>query len=154
MDTFLLKLVEEVGAGKPVPSLHVVTSSGDWVRGAPCSDHEFRELAWGTWLDEVRNEIDDRPRRPRNLNPLDNSEVAEAASEAFHAFGSHLELGEQGLNLKDAFLSFGGRGDGLKLPVIRVPLSSVSSWWIGGPEYVKPKTGTAVAAGVLIPINT
>ena len=145
-----MRLIEVAESEKPVPSINVITSAGDWIMGVPCSQEEFRTLSWPAWMESVGEALKKRPRRERKANPLDPAEVA---ADPFRALGPHETEGDGALNLKDATLSFGGRGDGLKLPVIRVPGDAVNSWWVAGHTYIAPKSDGGIGVGVLVPMG-
>src|SRR5438128_1066493 len=119
MDSYLLSIIEAAEAGAPTPAVHVVTSGGDWVRGQPCSSAEFRNLTWPHFVQEVRQHLRKRSRQERKENPV------EADAVAVEPFASVTAIRggnpEPTLTLSRATLSFGGRGDGMELPVVRVP---------------------------------
>jgi hypothetical protein len=152
MDPYLLSIIEAAEAGAPTPAVHVVTSGGDWIQGQPCPSSEFRNITWPHFVQEVRQHLRRRPRQERKDNPLEADAVA---VEPFAAV-TPVRGGDanSALTLSQATLSFGGRGDGMNLPVLRIPTHTVSSWWVCGGSYIKPKSsGGGVVGGVIFPIG-
>jgi hypothetical protein len=101
---------------------------------------------------EVNEQLNKRPRQERKAHPV---EAAEAAVEPF-ASVTPIRGGDPDpiLTLSKATLSFGGRGDGIELPVVRVPARAVTSWWVSGGKYIKPSSsGGGLIGGVVFPIG-
>jgi len=81
-------------------------------------------------------------------------EAEDAAVEPFAAvMPAGGEAPDPALTMKEATLSFGGRADGLYLPVVRIPVRAVSSWWISGAQYKKESSGGGLIGGVVFPIG-
>jgi hypothetical protein len=151
MDTYLLNIIKAAEAKAPVPAVNLVTNGGDWIRGIPCSSERFRELTWAPFIREIEHALNNRPRQERKANPVAPSDVA---TPAFQAIGEAKDApGDPVLNLAQAFLSFGGRSDGLQLAAIRVPTRAISSWWVAGASYVKPESKPSLFGGVFFPIG-
>ena len=151
MDTHLLSIIEAAEAGAPTPGVNVVTNGGDWIRGQPCSSNEFRDLTWPHYVNDIDQVLKKRPRRERKVNPQDASAVA---AEPFAAVTERRDGSSfPALTLSQATLSFGGRGDGMNLAAVRVPVDAVSSWWISGGSYIKADSGSAWLGGVVFPVG-
>ena len=148
MDTVLLNIAQAAEQGVETPAVHVITCAGDLIVGMPCSTEDFRELTWPHYKMAVAKAVARRPRQERKNQPLDKDALA---TERYVAVGPANDPGSPVLNICNAVLSFGGRGDGMELPAIRIPVDCVSSWWIAGEKYKKEAASFFV--GGSIPLN-
>jgi hypothetical protein len=137
IDPFLEEIVEAAEAERPTPAVQIVTAAGDWISGLPCSSGRFREISYQRSLAEGSLQAD------QGRGWLD---------ETFAEFGAP-EDDCPVLSLEQAHLAFGGRGDALRLPTIRIALAAVTSWWIAGEEYEPPSTG-GWFGGVMLPTGS
>jgi hypothetical protein len=156
MDAYLDEIVETAEAGKPVVRLRLITAAGDWITGTPCSSERFRDLSYGESLAEIKRLPPLPTRKERKAGPTpERVEVAkEQVGAAFGEFGAESDEFDA-LNLEEAFLAFGGRGDGLHLPVVRVPLQSICAWWVAGETYVRPTESRSswIGGGITFPLG-
>jgi hypothetical protein len=151
VDSYLLSIIEAAEAGAPTPGIHVMTTGGDWIRGQPCSSADFRSITWQHFVINVNKYLKSRPRRERKENPLDAD--AEAAGPFAAVTDRRAEGSEPTLSLSQATLSFSGRGDGMNLPAVRIPIQAISSWWVCGENYIKPSSSGGLIGGVVFPIG-
>ena len=133
-DSFLEEIAEAAEDGHPVPDLKLITASGDWISGTPCSSERFRDRSHEKWMDSA-------------------AATEGRGSEAFASFGAETDDFDV-LNLEAAFLAFGGRGDGLHLGVVSIPIANVTSWWIGSEGYEAPRSKTSWGAGLILPVGS
>ena len=153
MDSYLLSIIETAEAGAPTPGATVVTTAGDGCGGS----HALRLISAKSlgqhYLPEVKDVLRRRPRQERKKNPL---EPEDAAVEPFAAVTPvRTEAPDPALTLKQVTLSFGVRGDGIYLPVVRIPVRAVSSWWIAGGRYKsKESGGGGLIGGVVFRLET
>jgi len=91
-----------------------------------------------------------RPRRDRKDDPGDAHALA---SEALRVF-SESDGSEAVLTLRQARVTWSGRGDGAEVPAVRVPVSSVAAWWLAGAgKEVKGAPGVSFGVGALMRVG-
>lgn len=130
-DRYLRSIVVAAQEGRHCPPVRVRTTGGDLIIGTPAPAEDFLEAAMPAL------------RRESPIATVDNV---------------HLALGEQECDTEDvltivpARLFMSGQADGLKLPGIRIPLSAIAAWWIGGGEVIKAPAqwNIGVGAGIFV----
>lgn len=154
MDSYLEEIIQTAEAGGVVPPVQLITCSGDWITGSPCSSARFREVSFQHFLHDTTDQVRVRTKRHAPGGDMGQDSAHELASAAFAQFGA-LDDESHMLNLEEAFLAFGGRGDGLRLPVVRVNAAAVASWWITGQTHVESKSAGSgwVGGGVSFPLD-
>ena len=64
--------------------------------------------------------------------------VIEIANEGIASFNVEIDVSQcDAMTLENAKVLFGGRDDGARVPVLRVQLDAVATWWLAGGQEIK-----------------
>jgi hypothetical protein len=145
IDPYLAAIARAVEGGAALPQFAMALTSGDLVRGTPRPSHEFVE---GT-----HQALTVVPKAAEGGLELWRRKAEERASAVSKELkGAETNSAEPvALTLVEATVLWSGRGNGARMPVVRVDLDSVALWWIAGEKRVKGDT--SMFFGVAFPIG-
>jgi hypothetical protein len=154
MDPKLRALARSAAEGKPCPVVNLLLPSGALLIGRPTRPEDFEETskrgveqhAW-----EALHMKGMRKRKEEEKLEL-YRESMKPLTEVFKAIQVVDKEGEMALTLENAQW-LPPAGDGLKLPVIRVPVEAVVGWWFGGGERISGGGSWSFFFGGVVPID-
>jgi hypothetical protein len=146
-DQYLVSLVRAVEDGAESPALWMTLHSGDLVTGVPRPSREFVHGTFNSLMELAKTS-----NVQSGAKSAERPQLREAyAEEGVRTFNVDIDTTRgDAVTLVGATVLWGGRGEGARMPVIRVHLSSVALWWIaGGKEF---KGGAPEFFGVAVSI--
>jgi hypothetical protein len=149
MDQALLRLAQAADAGKPCPPINLLAGTSLFV-GTPVSRDGFAQ--------ESEKQIAEAlyySRKPskRNMESV-YEEATGAAAEVIEGLrGAVADSGaDTVLTLRDAEIWPASGGDGVEVPIVRIPLVAVDGWWTGVGKRLKAGGGGGFFFGVFAPV--
>lgn len=153
MDPLLKKIVAEVNRGGSAPTLRVVAGNTLFV-GTPGRDGAFSEGAVRALAEEHYNAR--RPKKKDTERVFQEAMVhGEEAGRPLTRAALEPTEGDDVLTLLTCQVWPASGGDGVEVPVVRIPLSS-DGWWPGAGQLVRgPKQGGGwlMGFGVMVPLD-
>ena len=151
MDPKLVEIARLAEAGEACPPLSIVTSS-HFIRGVPVSTDVFNETADSKFEEIVAAEVRSRfGRRDREQETA--RVVAEFEPLMSKVYAAREEDTAGVLTLQWPIYWAWGEASGLQLPVSRLSIQAIASWWIGDGKQIKGDTsGGGWFFGVSMPI--
>ena len=134
MDPFLLAIAEAAEREDRVPRIRLL-AGGSIAAGIPTSERNFRLLTEERMMSEWQAYLRSLTKKQRKETNLDPAQMTQDALKALQRDGSP----SGALCLKDAELWPASGGDGLKLPVVRIPFDSVDAWWTSKGERLRAR---------------
>ena len=148
-DPYLAAIVRAVEDGAPCPALWMTLTSGDFVTGVPRPSRVFVEGSYSALLRRYEHAMRERVRKREERAAL--SKVA--ADEAIAPFNVNVDgSASSSITLADVTMRWSGSGNGARMPVIRLSLESIATWWIAGGEEVK-RSNLNFFVGAFVPVG-
>jgi hypothetical protein len=131
VDDYLQAIARAAEAGLECPPLRVVMG-GVAAWGVPCASAEFLEANREPMVEQYAQALRERPRRERKTSFVDPKELAAEHLQNVRWPRTEAEASPTAVTLADVHLWSLVGGDGMEVPVLRVPLEAVEAWWIAG----------------------
>ena len=125
--------------------------SGDLVMGVPKPARRFVEDTFQFALQEIFNSKAARKMNSKERNAFAGEKANEVVASFNMPAASSESHGVDAVTLAEVTVLWGGRGDGAKIPTVRVPLSSVAMWWVNGARQTKGAGNTFVGVSMNLP---
>ena len=113
-------------------------AGGHFFQGTPAPARAFIDTTRASLVREFEQELSRRPRKERKRDPRDPHTLAQHALQPFDSFAAY---GDDPVVLTLARVRWWpltSTGNGLHLPVVRIPVMAVTAWWITGATEVTP----------------
>lgn len=149
MDAALTLLAAAANAGQACPQISLLAGSSLFV-GTPASHDRFEEASERQIAESIYYSM--KPTKP-TMESAYREATVKAASLMTGIRNAIAETPEPSsvITLRDVEVWPASGEDGVQLPVVRVPLSSVDSWWTGSGKRLKAGSG-GFFFGVVAPL--
>jgi hypothetical protein len=137
VDAHLIAIARAAEAGLECPPLRVVMG-GVAAWGVPCASSEFLEASREPMVEQYAEALRARPRRERKEQFVDPEHLADEHLQNVHWPRPEAD-DPTAVTLADVYLWPLAGGEPLELPVVRVPIDAVETWWIAGERPVTAK---------------
>ena len=134
-----------------MPYIRVAAGSSVYM-GTPGSSKQFIEKTkYGLGEDYYNHK---RPLKKKDADGAYHESVAQAET-AMQTLPSQMVQGaaEDAIVLIDAQVWPANGGDGIEVPVVRIPFAAVDGWWIGGGKKISAGGGGGWFFGVAVPLD-
>lgn len=154
MDQLLAEVAAAAERGDPVPRLRLSTNTM-LVTGQPVSSRRFIELTNGALQRDFAGYFREQDKRlPRKERRDQAALTAESQRYSEHNMSALLAPEQPGgaVCIEGATCWPWAGGDGIQLPAVRIPVSSVDLWWVAGGTTLKaPSQGGSWFVGGIFP---
>jgi hypothetical protein len=155
VDEYLVAIVEAVEKGEEFPPLRVVAGNTLFV-GTPGSPRHFANQAqWALGEDyfESNKGGGALSRAKRAAMYQDAKTYAESAVRPLSATVAESEGRRDALTLYQCQVWPASGGDGVHVPVVRIPFDSIDGWWPGSGKRLSGGQQWFFGVGALIPLD-
>jgi hypothetical protein len=151
VDPVLRALARAAEADELCPPVRLATA-GQFIFGTPRPTSFFFEASESPLQVEAYQRVEHLRRSARAAAIAEYQEVIGPALLAM--VQAPIPEEPRSMTIGDAQMWSFGERDGVRLPVVRVDLEAVQSWWIGGGERIEggPKQGWWLGVGVSFPL--
>ena len=151
-DLYLVRVIEAAEEGKALPALRVVAGNTLFV-GQPGPSSAFAEKTIRGMAEARYNA--ERPTK-KNAERVFHESMQRGEEDARPITSATLgaPTGET-LTLLDCQVWPASGGDGVQVPVVRIPLAAVDGWWPGAGQRLKADSGGGwlLGFGVVLPVD-
>ena len=138
MDPDLLEVARAAEEGTRFPEIRLF-AGGHFFQGTPGPSRSFIEASRIALVRDFEIELARRPRRQRKQDPRDPEELTHHLLAPFRRFRAQHDDAPVLTLVNARWWPLVAGGSGLALPAVRVPVASVTAWWIAGAVEVPPE---------------
>lgn len=147
MDPYLSALLAAAQADEPLPPLWATLRSGDLLTGTIASPRRFID----TTYHQLANRFDSGGVRKGSREQAKERAIEHAAA-AIRPFNIEVSPGEETITLIDLKIYWGGSGNGVALPSMRLATDAIAGWWLAGGQPFSG--GGNFFVGIAVPLDT